>query len=38
MNREQAEPRTQMDTINLPPRMKAALEKYQKTVWIIKTY
>ncbi len=36
MNRKQAEPRTQKDTINLPPRMKAALEKYQKTVWIIK--
>ena len=36
MNRTQAEPRTQKDAINLPPRMKAALEKYQKTVWIIK--
>ncbi len=41
MNRTQAEPRTQKNrrgwvTQPLPPRMKAALEKYQKTVWIIK--
>ena len=36
MNRTQTKPRTQKDAVNLPPRMKAALEQYQKTVWIIK--
>ncbi len=36
MNRTQTKRRTQKDAVNLPPRMKAALEQYQKTVWIIK--
>ena len=42
MNRKQAEPRTEKDSRGsvsqpvLPPRMKAALEQYQKRVWIIK--
>ena len=36
MNQKQAKPRTQKGTVNLPPRMKAALEQYQKRVWIIK--
>ncbi len=42
MNRTQTKPRTQKDSSGrgtqplLPPRMKAALENYQKTVWIIK--
>ena len=36
MNQTQAKPPSQKHTVNLPPRMKAALEKYQKRVWIIK--
>ena len=36
MNRTQEKPRTQKQAVNLPPRMKAALEQYQKRVWIIK--
>ena len=36
MNQTQAKPRRQKGTVNLPPRMKAALEQYQKRVWIIK--
>ncbi len=36
MNQTQAKSHTQKDAVNLPPRMKAALEQYQKRVWIIK--
>ena len=39
MNQTQEKPRDsghQQQKVNLPPRMKAALEQYQKRVWIIK--
>ena len=39
MNQTQKKPRDsghQQQKVNLPPRMKAALEQYQKRVWIIK--
>ncbi|MCY3742243.1 MAG: hypothetical protein OXH00_14605 [Candidatus Poribacteria bacterium] len=36
MHQTQAKTRSQKDAVNLPPRMKAALEQYQKRVWIVK--
>ena len=36
MNQKQTKTHSQSGTVNLPPRMKAALEQYQKRVWTIK--
>ena len=36
MDQIQAKTQSQKGAINLPPRMKAALEQYQKRVWVIK--
>ena len=36
MNQQQTKTHSQSGTVNLPPRMKAALEQYQKRVWTIK--
>ena len=36
MNQIQAKAQSQNGAVNLPPRMKAALEQYQKRVWVIK--
>ena len=36
MNQTQGKTRSEKNTVGLPPRMKAALEQYQKRVWIIK--
>ena len=36
MDQIQAKTQSQKGAINLPPRMKAALEQYQKRVWTIK--
>ena len=36
MNQIQAKAQSRNGTANLPPRMKAALEQYQKRVWTIK--
>ncbi len=36
MHQTQAKTRSQKEAVNLPPRMKAALEQYQKRVWIVK--
>ena len=36
MNQTQEKTRSEKNTVGLPPRMKDALEQYQKRVWIIK--
>ena len=36
MDQIQAKTQSQKGTVNLPPRMKSALEQYQKRVWVIK--
>ena len=36
MNQTEARSQSEKDGVNLPPRMKAALEQYQKRVWTIK--
>ena len=36
MNQKQTKTQSQSGTVNLPPRMKAALEQYQKRVWTVK--